>query len=96
MYHVVKKQQWLYYDWILRSVFHSKLSALLSFPVTLREALHKHQKTCYDMKIHNLLFSDPKTMWIGYLSVTQTTEIVTSSLEGEIDIKPIFACHYTG
>lgn len=54
------------------------------------------QASCCDTKIHNLLFNDPQTMWKGYLNVTQSTEIVTSSLEGEIDIKPIFACHYSG
>lgn len=69
----------------LRSTFHSKLSALLSFLVTLREALHQHQKTCYDMKIHNL-FSDPQTMWKGHSSMTLATKIVTSSLGGKLNL----------
>lgn len=53
---------------------------LRSTLVTLREALHQHQKTCYDMKILHL-FSDSQTMWKGHSNMK--LKIVTSSLEGK-------------
>lgn len=79
-----KKQVLPSFEWTMIEV-HFPLKALSFAFISSgikRGSRLQHQKTCYDMKIHNL-FSDLQTMWKGHLSMTLTTKIVTSSLEGK-------------